>query len=73
MKRYKKPRTVWLGRVATGGYEIGRNKTHWTKDKGFMTRGFLAFFCPSNFEHVTGIRLERNELVKVRIVVEEEQ
>jgi len=75
VKRFKKPKTVWLGRRiggdCDGEYEIGLRKKSWDPVLGFPDSDFITGFCEEDFEHVTGICLEESEVVKVRFVVEE--
>lgn len=74
MKQYKKPMKLWLGRTNThlhtfSNYQIGVRKKDWTVDDGFGD-SFISSFCGDEFERVTGIRLEKGELLKVRIVID---
>ncbi len=74
MKRYKKPLSIWLGRTSLEGssfsnYQIATRKSDWSADDGFDA-SFISSFCGDDFERVTGLRLERGELVRVTISVE---
>jgi hypothetical protein len=73
MKQYKKPMKLWLGRtLATdesfSNYQIAVRKKDWTDMDGFDA-SFIAAFCGEEFERVTGVRLEKGEVVKVSLVV----
>lgn len=76
MKRFKKqPMRLHLGRTMDesstfSNYQISSRKRDWSKKEGFG-EGFIASFCGDEFEKVTGIRLEKGEVVRVRITVED--
>lgn len=75
MKKFKEPKTIWLGKIKegdgtySGDYDMGTRKKDWG-DFGFSGNSFLVEpFCEARFERITGIRLEDGELVKVEITV----
>jgi hypothetical protein len=73
MKQFKKPLTLWLGRTLAGkdsfsNYQIGTRKKDWTEMDGFDA-SFISSFCGDEFERVTGVRLEKGEVIKVSLVV----
>lgn len=51
-------------------YQIGTRRKDWKPDDGF-TGSFITSFCGHEFERVTGVRLERGEVMRVRISVED--
>ena len=75
MKRFKKAMRLYLGRTKEthdtfSNYNIGAHKKDWIAEGGFDA-SFIASFYGDDFERVTGVRLEKGEVVRVRIVVEE--
>jgi hypothetical protein len=75
MKQYKKPMQIWLGRTldskhSFSNYQIAMRKKDWNRADGFDA-SFITSFCGDDFERVTGVRLERGEVVKVSIVIDE--
>lgn len=74
MKQYKKPMTLWLGRTnqnqsGFSNYQIGTRRKEWDDETGF-DESFIASFCGDEFERVTGVRLERCEVLKVSLTVD---
>ncbi len=74
MKQYKKPLRLWLGRTVANehsfsNYQIATRRRDWTDVDGFDA-SFIASFCGEEFERVTGVRLEKGEVVRVTISVE---
>lgn len=74
MKQYKKPLALWLGRTldrehSFSNYQIAVRKKDWDEQVGFDA-SFIAAFCGDEFERVTGVRLEKGEVVRVTLCVE---
>jgi len=71
MIRHKKPAAIWLakseGRFSC--YQLGLRKKDWN-GQDFDPDNIVSF-CDDDFERVTGIKLERGEIVRVRISVED--
>ncbi len=69
MIRHKKPMAIWLARSRRfGSYHIGMKKKEW--DGAEFVEGGIASFCDEDFERVTGLRLEHEEIVRVQINVD---
>ena len=75
MKQFKKPLKLYLGRTLEGvdnfsNYQIATRRGDWDDADGFDA-SFIASFCGADFERVTGIRLERGEVLKVQILIDD--
>ena len=69
MKKVKAEKVVKLHRKPDGFYVVGSEKSK-LNSYGYVARGSMAEFCPSIFESVTGIKMEKGESCLVRIKIQ---
>ena len=61
---------LYLGRYSGNGgaYELGTAREYWSAKDGFNLLGFVKFFCPKEFEEITGIKLKPGEIRRVKSI-----